>query len=214
MFRSSSAPTASAALVGEVREDVAEILRIRRFAEPEQPAGRRGSACTCHTPERSGLPLSLGAGPPMLILPSRVRGAPAIGSFSHWAPTGSPDARQMTAVRSFIIVTNHNRPCDGERSIVTRPPAAPASSPAPHVPLTAGLRHHPRPDIVQGTHGGIDPIRRSSAVRRGKGVVRTRDLYSVYRAPSAKNRLSPDENLRSIHGPAGFRATRINVEVE
>src|SRR6476620_3831635 len=166
-----------------------KYLEFGDSPSPNSPPAPRGSACTCQMPDRSGLPFSLGTRPAMLILPSGVRGAPVIGWCTHWAPRGRPAARQMTAVRSFVIVTVHNRPCDGERSIVTRPPPTPASSPAPHVPLTAGLRHHPRPDIVQRTHGGIDPIRRSSAVLgRGKGVVRTRDLYSVYRVNPRKNR--------------------------
>ena len=81
----------------EVGEDVAEVLRVERFTDPEQPAGARGSPGTCQMPERSGLPLSRGTGPVMLILPSRVRGAPAMGVCSHCASTVRPAATHAAA---------------------------------------------------------------------------------------------------------------------
>src|SRR4030095_3417141 len=49
-------------------------------------------------PDRSGLPFNRGAGAVMLILPSFVRGAPAIGWFTHCAPTETPAPRHTIAI--------------------------------------------------------------------------------------------------------------------
>src|SRR5262245_4029432 len=67
---------------------------------PNSPPGARGSACTCQIPERSGLPFTIGTGPVMLILPSAVRGAPAIGWFNHWARIDTPATTQATTIHN------------------------------------------------------------------------------------------------------------------
>jgi hypothetical protein len=72
---------------------------------PKSPPAARGSVWTCQIPERSGLPFTLGTGPVMLILPSAVRGAPAIGWFSHWARSdtlAAPHARTATTASREI----------------------------------------------------------------------------------------------------------------
>ena len=55
-----------------------------------------------HTPERSGLPSSLGTGPVMTTLPSAVLGAPGVGVFCHCACTATPETRQRAAIQIFI----------------------------------------------------------------------------------------------------------------
>jgi len=67
---------------------------------PNRPPGARGSACTCQIPERSGFPFNMGTGAVMLILPSGVRGAPAIGWFNHWARTDRLAPRHAMTVQT------------------------------------------------------------------------------------------------------------------
>src|SRR5262245_15568048 len=80
-LRSNSAPSvvSGAASAGKSERMFRKYLELIDSPSPNKPPGARGSPCTCQRPERSGLPFDRGTGPVMLILPSGVRGAPAIG---------------------------------------------------------------------------------------------------------------------------------------
>src|SRR5579885_1986404 len=70
--------------------------------KPNRP-GPRGSASTCQTPERSGLPFTRGTGPFMSTFPSGVRGALANGTCH------CPCAEQQAA--KSAIPNQRLRPC-------------------------------------------------------------------------------------------------------
>src|SRR5579862_7660927 len=71
---------------------------------PNRP-GPRGSASTCQIPERSGLPFTRGAGPVIFTLPSAVRGAPAVGWFTHWACATKPPPRNTGPIQKRLLIS-------------------------------------------------------------------------------------------------------------
>src|SRR6185369_2642016 len=80
-----------------------------------------GVGSTCHSPERSGLPFTRGAGADRLGLPSRVRGMPGVGECIHCACTPLESSAHRTNRHECLISKCYCTAAEAAASAPARP---------------------------------------------------------------------------------------------